>query len=234
MSLPTIGDFDYTLLPGNGLLSEESLELHNRTFVFWNEFWANVFKEISGEKVRKDDFHRQNIVCILTHKSEIAAVHLYSYFHLDSLAATEHSYFQANYSGVSLELLRRSGVRSVMSMEYLTLNEKYRRSKIGLPIASVVIGLGYRVLCESGCQAMIAPCRRDLKVDVRAAEYGAEPFSEEFIHHEVPVVLMMTRTDRVQEHPDPEVRSSIEELWTRKKNYFDRAPFSAGAWKKAS
>jgi hypothetical protein len=211
-----IDSFSYTLLAGNPHESSRGLELHNRAFLYWKKFWTDVFKEISGERVQPDDFFRQSLVCVLSLGDEIVALHLYTFFSLESSAALEHSYFKSNYKPESITRMRAAGIRTVMSMEYLTLNENFRHARTGLPLASVVIGLGYQVMSESGVDAMIAPCRRDLKVDRKAAEFGAEPISEEFIHHAVPVILMMTARQRLKLHPDPAVNAGVELLWKKK------------------
>ena len=210
--------FQYTVLSGNCPVDSNQIDLHNKAFRYWSAFWTEVFQQISGEKVRIDDFYRQTMICALTRNDEIAGLHLYSFFRLDSEAALEHSYFRVNYTAQALERLRAKGVRSIMSMEYLTINPSFRQSLTGLPMVPVLSGLGFRILQESGYDAMIAPCRRDLKVDVRAAEHGAEPFTDEFIHHGVPVVNMMTLASRVKPHHDTTVREAIDLLWKSKRD----------------
>ncbi|MES2854957.1 MAG: hypothetical protein V4692_03785, partial [Bdellovibrionota bacterium] len=159
--------FDYWLLPGNCPANFAHTELHNRAFELWRVFWTEVLQQISGEKVRTEDFWRQRLICIVTKGDEIAAVHLSSFFNLESSAALSHSYIRNYYDEEDFTKLKSLGAKSVMSIEYLTVSPTFRNSSIGFPVVSLLMGLGGRVFENSGYDAVVAPCRTDLKVDAR-------------------------------------------------------------------
>lgn len=86
-----IFDLQYVILPGTSPCHFEHQELHDRAYLFWKNFWQDVYK--SSDDVVADDFMRQ-IVPVVLYKSEIVAMHLYTIFNPKSAAAQEHTYFK--------------------------------------------------------------------------------------------------------------------------------------------
>ncbi|HVK61459.1 MAG TPA: hypothetical protein VM432_07910, partial [Bdellovibrionales bacterium] len=213
-----LSGFQYWILPGNCPPDFPHQELHNRAFDQWRVFWTEVMQQVAGERVRTEDFWRQRIISVLTRGNEIAAIHLYSFFNLDSQAALAHSYIRNYYDEADLNHLRSLGVNSVMSMEYLTVNPEFRNRTLGFPIASLLIALGAQIFKASGYDAAVAPCRTDLKVDVRAAELGCQTISESYVYHNFPVINMALLKNRLRPHPDERVNLAIHDLWARRRD----------------
>lgn len=217
--------FEYRLLPGRCPRGFQAIELHNYAFRYWRDFWNSVFAEISpGETVREEDFFRQNVIGVFLDNGRIAALHLYSYFNLASEAALAQDYFKLNYSRQDLDRMKSLGIRTAMSMEYLTVDPAYRKGGTGFPMASLVLGTGYELLKSSGCDAMIAPCRCDVKVDKKVAEFGAMPLRDKFIHHGVPVLNMVAPLWNLKSHPDPLVATAVSDHWQRRMEIGFEAP----------
>jgi hypothetical protein len=201
--------------------------LHNRAFRYWRDFWNGVFSEISpGETVRESDFFRQNAIGVFLDGDRIAALHLYSFWNLQSEAALVQDYFRLNYTEQDLARLEQMGVRSAMSMEYLTVDPGYRKAETGFPMASFVLGVGYELLKATICDAMIAPCRCDVKVDQKVADFGAVPLREKFIHHGVPVMNMVAPRWNLKPHVDPVIAAAVQDHWSRRVDCGGDMPWS--------
>lgn len=215
--------YRYILMPGQVPMNFPHVHLHNKAFKYWRSFWTDVFNEISpGEKVRDSDFYRQKWIAVLMDEQQIVALHLYSFFNLDSDAALATEYLASNYTIEDQNVLEAKGIRSVMSMEYLTIDPQYQRGKkTSLPISILMIGLGYRVLQDSGYDSMIAPCRCDVKVDKKAELFGAIELRSPFMLHGVPVRNMVTPASRIKSHPDRGIQLLINQHWQRREYLLD-------------
>lgn len=102
---------------------------------------------------------------------EAAAVHCYSFFNLESKPDISTKYFQF-FSETFVEKMKKRGIHTVMSMEYLTVNEKYRSSVIGFSLGRALIQLGVRLFENSPGHAIVAPARKDVKVHEMAYDCG--------------------------------------------------------------
>jgi hypothetical protein len=213
----------YVTLPGRCPRDFAAVDLHNHIYRYWETFWNQIFSEISpGEVVAQEDFFRQNVVSVLLDADKIVSVHLYSFFNLKSEAALAQPYFKKNYFQSDISQMLKRDVHTVMSMEYLTLDPKYRKSVVGFSMSELIIGLGFEVLKSSGQEAMIAPCRRDLKVDRMAEKFGAIPLGEEHIHHGVPVVNVITPLSLLRPHGDPFIAGAVEKIWAGRTSHLDQ------------
>ena len=229
--------FDFKLLPGKCPPAYHATQLHDATFRFWRGFWTDVFATISpGESVNVADFHRQNAIGAFFDREIPVALMLYSVWNLASESALAQGYFSASYGPGELERLRARGVRTAMSMEYLTVAPHCRKSETGFSMASLVLGVSYETMKRLECDAMIAPCRMDVKVHDRVADFGAEPLGVPFEIHGVHAVCMVAPTQSLRTHPDPHVARVVQDHWQRARDLGGNLPWKTNAdlpWKRA-
>jgi len=209
----SLSQLRYLLLPSANP-PPELLELHDKTFLLWREVWTETLAKLEFKSENlAEEFVRQDIVACIASGNEPVAIHLYSFFATDSLAARKHGYLSSNYPELFFAKLAKEKVRHVMSMEYMTVHPEWRKHKAALHVASALGGLGLRVAGHFGAQATIAPCRRDHKIHEMAYLHGGEPVIANVLNHNVPCDLVMVRMDKAKAHPDPELSGLVDRLW---------------------
>ncbi len=212
MSKTLLDELQYYILPSANP-SDDLKEIHNKTFDLWHGVWTNVFNELKFDTSNlEDDFIRQNLIVAICHKNIPVAVHLYSFFSMESKAARSHRYLK-QFPETYFEKLKRFHVNTMMSLEYMTVHPEWRKGKVPVHIGSVLMGLSCKVLQHYKQDASIAPARRDHKVHEVVYSVGGEPIISNVINHNVPCDLLAIRKEKVKSHDSAEVQNTIERLW---------------------
>lgn len=215
-----VSKLKYVILSGHFPKDPALHALHNKAFLYWKNFWNNVFKENgTNDQVNPDHFWRQDMVTILMNGEDIVALHLYSFFHLKSIAAKNHSYFVEGFNEEYFEKLNKRQGSSVMSLEYLTVAADWRKKDCGISLGSVFVGLACLHQKLHDVSVLIAPARVDVKVDRMMEEYGGEVIVGGLEMHNTPVSLMAIFNDKSKKHPDQNVNSAVEKLWKDRIDY---------------
>lgn len=203
----------YYLLPAANPLPEHR-QLHDNAYKLWGDVWRETYAQLSlPVSSLEGEFVRQDLIACIAHEDDPLAIHLYSFFSLSSLAARQHPYLARNYPELFFARLAKQGVGEVMSMEYMTVHPDYRKGKSSVHVAVVLGALAMETLKSFGCDAAIAPARRDHKVHEMAHQHGGESVIANVSNHNVACDLVMCHRDRVVEHPSPEVRQLVRKLW---------------------
>ncbi|MGE3262408.1 MAG: hypothetical protein AB7K68_11565 [Bacteriovoracia bacterium] len=198
----------------------EMKALHDNCFRLWMDVWSETFRKLNFDTSRLvDDFIRQDLIACIADGDMPVAIHLYSFYAADSEAARAHSYLNGNYPELYFARLKKQKVRSLMSMEYLTVHPDWRKGKSNVHFAIVLVGLALKTLRAYGADAAIAPARRDHKVHDLAYAFGGEPVIENVLNHNVACDLLMCHRDRVIPHANPEVNELVNSLWQTRKFY---------------
>lgn len=202
-------------LLSNGIIdSEQDRELHDRSFQFWKQFWQTEFTKIDpAYRVREDDFYRQTRIMVMTHESEIVAMHLYQLFDLRLQAALSHSYISGSFNAEYLDALTARKIKRVMSMEYLTVNEDWRSKSLGVPLAYVIGEIVVKVARSLGVQAAIAPARSDYKVSTVCEDIGGSTVVRDVEFHNVKCDLILLPTETFRPSSRRHVHQVAENLW---------------------
>jgi hypothetical protein len=208
--------YQYYLLPSANppphLVNE-----HNKIYLFWLKLWRDLCRDLKVSDAQlEEDFHRQDLIAALCADSGVMAVHLYSFFSIESLAAREHRYLASNYPPSFFEQLKIQGVNTVMSMEYMTVNPEWRKRKSDIHIGAVLASLGLSLLDYYSIDAAIAPARRDHKVHELAHTFGGESILENVQNHNIACDLISIRKDKLQAHPQSAVESTRIDLWEKR------------------
>ncbi len=224
--------FKYYEVSGNSFFATAELDLNNRIYRFWKDFWIAVLKNNgTSHEPDPDDYVRQDYIGAIEHGDEFVALHAHSFFDLRHLAPRDHSYFKRYYSLDFIERLTKEGNPRVMSMELYSVRPEWRTSRVGVSLASVMIALGLRLARECGAHAAIGIARKDVGMDKLVFEQGAVPFGETVDIHNTPCTPIVFRSEAMREHPDPNVRLLTKQFW---KNRINGSTWSEGGAKWSS
>lgn len=219
-SAPTSANFEYNILPGHFHPGFRETALYNQSFLYWREFWNGVYRANgSSDTINELDFLRTEMVTVVTSGSEIVAMHLYSVLNLEMASTVFHPYLNATGDTCFIDLLRESKCRSAMPLEYLTINENWRKSKTGLSLSPVMIALGCRVQKELGIDAIIGRARSDIKINDRMIDAGSVILRAGVMMHNTPTDFCAIFLNDQKEHPDSQVRDLVARLWDNRRDH---------------
>lgn len=191
---------------------------HNNAFQLWQRNWQKTFAELkTHSQLSPDDFVRQDVITALFDGESAVGLLLHTYLDLNLEAVRDHSYLKT-YPTEVLEALRQSSGR-VLSMEYLTLDQSWRKSQTGVALGEVMLGLGARVLESSNQPAMVVVTRNDRNVNNILYGYGARCLVPNLNKHNVLVDLVSLDQGKTRPGSDPEVNRWIEYFWERRENH---------------
>ncbi|MBX3039605.1 MAG: hypothetical protein KF789_02715 [Bdellovibrionaceae bacterium] len=214
----------YHILGRHNLIRDD-LSLRNEAFTAWKEVWESVYnKSDSNYALKADEFERQDLITCIKIGERIAALHLYSFHHLESLACRSTHYFDfftENY----FKVLESNGVKTAMSMEFLTVHPDFRKSNVGFPLGSTLGQLGALIWQQANVDAIIAPARNDLKVNEAAYDQGFRCIEKETNQRGFICDLIALFRGEQKSSSDPLIRQATTTLWERKKIYASAAAY---------
>jgi hypothetical protein len=211
-----VSELTYLLMPGKCPKNFEYLKQYELAYAYWKAFWTHVYAEAdSASAFVLDDFYRQDIICGIFAKDEVVALHLYSFFNLETQAVKDHHYF-AFYPPSFSQYLRQNRSSLVMSMEFMTANPKWRKKTSGVSFAEVIGTCGLKVLACSEADAAIAPARKDVKVHEMAKRTGFDVWQENVVKRNFICDIIVGFRDRVHANEDLQVQRIADQLWTQR------------------
>lgn len=194
---------------------EDSLghALYEKAYVLWKDFWTEVYLSQGAEyKPSPDDFWRQDHVAILHHREKIIAMHLYSFFDFRFAVDKQHHYMDF-FDAETVAGLQKRHINRVMTMEYFTVAEEFRKTKVGVPYALILGRCGIRFMKESCAQAIIAPARKDNKVDKMSYSVGFKPLKENVILRGFPCDLIVFEKQFTTISATEDVQLLVDNYW---------------------
>jgi hypothetical protein len=211
-----LNDLVYVVLPGKPPASYQYIELYNHVFRFWKAFWSKVLTDVGADHgARADDFQRQELVCALLHGRDVVGLHTHTFFDLAQDPAREHSYFERLFTPAYIAALRDRRVRSVMTLEYLSVLPGWQSTSLGVSLSRALVALALRQAQLFSVEAAVAAPRCDLSVDRLAAELGAERvLPEDGLVHGRPTARMAFFPGQFRDPRDPRVQRLVESLWS--------------------
>jgi hypothetical protein len=210
----------YTIFCPNNLYPIPSeLILRNNIFNYWKNFWSEIYSSAGSiESFKTDDFFRQKQICVITDKDQIVAVHLYTYFNLNCHIAKNHSYFNF-YNDEFLSIISSKNISTVMSMEFMTLNSNYRKSKTKIPYALILAYLGALNFNLSGVDAIIAPARKDVGVHKMSYLLGFDCIQKDVMQRNFMCDMVALKKGNLIFPEDLNIREEVEKLWMNRTDY---------------
>lgn len=201
---------------GRHNLMQDVIPLRNQTFAAWQEVWEAVYhKSDSNYLLKSEEFERQDLVTCIKIRDKIAAIHLYSFHHLDSRSCRKTHYFDF-FSDSYFETLERHRVKTAMSMEFLTVLPEFRKATVGFSLASTLIRLGAKVWEQADADAIIAPARNDVRVNELAYDIGFRCLEKETRQRGFTCDLIALFRGDHKPSADPLVNEAATTLWERK------------------
>lgn len=219
-SLKKLESLRYSLLPGRFAPGFEGTSLYNKAFQYWVAFWNKVLADNgSHEPIEPYDFLRSDLVAVLTSNDEVVAVHLYSLFNIEQTSLEYHPYLRGKEERAFLASLKDLNCRSAVSFEFLTLNDQWRKSKIGFSLAPVIVGLGYKIQKALNIDAALGRCRKDLHVNQLMTQVGGITLKTDVMMHNTPTDFCAVLLSQMKDHPDKDVQELIGALWSKRTDF---------------
>ena len=216
----------YIILPGkitSPSVDPSTMALYDQTYFFWKDIWDRTYKNNGVDKtVSADDFFRQNFVAIIKNETDIIALHLYSIYNFSSKAMMEQSYLTDNFNEHFFSVMEKENIKLAMSMESLSVNPLYRKTKVGQSYVKVISLLGARLFKNlTSCDAIIAPARCDVGVAQAAADIGFIPTDKNVMLYNTPVDLMYFKRSFEENYPNDFVKQEVQVLWRERRDLFN-------------
>jgi hypothetical protein len=223
MNVQTITDFSHyrlCILPGRCRPGFPFVELHNRVFSFWRDFWAGVFAQNGSPSLPDPNvFYRQDFVAVIYRGEQIVGTLFCTENNLASDVTCGISYFARPRIAEFARDLRERNLNSVATYEMLTVSPQFRKNKTGISFGTVLLGIVVNAFRDYGADVMVGPVRLDIGVDKMVKEFGWELVSPEYELHGTPVAISALFKDRVRECQNPAHRALIQKLWRERTDH---------------
>lgn len=208
----------YVILPGHLAPASPYVDLHNRAFEYWKTFWNMVFEQ--NKTSTSTDFHSNfcsmSLVTLLLSENDVIGMMLHSIFNLEQLSHHEHPYFKKGLRSVFLDDLRTKNLSSVMSMEYLSIDPKWRKRELGVSLGAVITSLSTKIQQSCSVEASTGSVREDNGVADVFLNLGGVALRSNIDMHNTPVSLVCIYTNQVKELADPKARQLANTLWSNR------------------
>jgi hypothetical protein len=220
-----LDEISYIILPGKLPVDSPLIEMHNQAYDYWCQFWGKVFEDngVDPSLRYKDEFCRKELVCLLLHEGKIVGMHLCEFLNLNQSAFREHEYFSHHKGDTFLETLDRKRINHAMIMTYLTIDPEWRKKKVGVSLASVLMSLATKLQCAAGAEVNLGRAREDVGVDSILTDLGGVVLQDRLPMHNTPISIICIYSDKVKELSDSTARHFVEKFWTKRTDYSERS-----------
>lgn len=208
-------DFKYFVFSPKTWLEKNHSKEMQQAFETWFKVWTDTYKGRNFE-VKAEEFIRHDLICaIMANGNEAAAVHCYSFFDLTSKPDLSTKYFQF-FSPNFIDKMKERQISTVMSMEYLTVNENYRSSIVGFSLGRVLTQLGVRLFEQTPGDAIVAPARKDVKASEMAYDSGFTCIEPDVIQRGFACDMVAYFKGDHKNVSDPFLARICDRLWNNK------------------
>lgn len=213
-----MNDLQYYLLSARNP-RQEQIELHDQVFKFWLGIWKPTLAELNyPDSHLHEDFIRQDLVSCICHKGQVVGALLFSFYSLGPQAVMEFRYMKDNFNDLYFQKLKKFGVQSVMSMQYLAVHPDWRgrRNPHAPPIATLLTGLANKVRDLYNIDAGIAPARKDYDSGSSCLAVGGDRIIDSLISHNVDCYLIANIKGRTHDHTNLQIQNLVDRLWVNR------------------
>ncbi len=211
-----IKNLQYYVLPGNHNYLKNHYNIYDQAYSFWKKFWLDIYTQAgTPESFLPDDFYRQNYLGVLFHKSTFVGSLFSSVFLINSPSTVDHRYFKF-YPKEFLEMLKQKNINTLFTVEFLTLNPDYRKSKIGISLSETIIGLSLETFKSNFYDSVIGTARTDVKVNDSCYKFGFECLVPKVERRNFSVDLIAANQKNLSKHPDTNIKKLIDTLWNNR------------------
>jgi len=210
----------YTILDKDkALLSPESADLYNNVYRYWKKTWRDILiKAGSPQTWSADDFFRQTFIPVVTYGDEIVAANCSTIFDLRSECLKDMKYFSIFNQNV-YTWLENHRVQKLMTMEFLSVQEKWREQHVGFSFAEVLIGLGSKIIEEHGLCAAIGISVKAAKITEKSSRLAYELVTDDVERGMIPCDVVCLDAKKSAPHQDAQTNKIINFLWENKNDF---------------
>jgi hypothetical protein len=188
-------------------------ELLEQAYSFWNERWRRIYSSQGAiEFFSSDDFLRLKWIQVYTHLGKVVGFLGHSVFSPKSASSLSHKYMKF-FGREFVTQLEESGVRTLLSFEYLLVDPRAYRQGVSRSLSEIMIGNGLQLLKDSGLDMAIAVARRDNGVCDRGNDWGWTHAIRNLEKRNFPVDVMTCGRESVVDHKDFETLRLTRQLW---------------------
>jgi hypothetical protein len=217
-----LDQLSYVVIPSKLPINSPLVGLHNQAFNYWCEFWEKVFVDngIQSAIRFRDEFCRKDLLCLVMHEKKVVGMHLCEFLNLNQDAFREHEYFVGHHTGGAfLDALAERKINYAMVMTYLTVDPDWRKSKIGISLAAVLMSLSTKVQIAAGTGVNLGRAREDVGVNKILTDLGGTVLKDSIQMYNTPVSMVCIYSNEVKDLTDHNARHYAERLWARRIDY---------------
>jgi hypothetical protein len=194
-------------------LKDFPAEIYTQSFNFWKEEWGNVFEK-AGDRghLKIDNYLRQDVVASVVAAGDIAGLICFSFYRLDLASSFESGYLK-QVPDEALRKIQELKSGSLMTFEYLCVNQKFRNKALGVSVAEVLCHIGNLVMAEYGAVAAVGTAVRTYGMDTMAARFGFFPLVA-FEKFNLDCALVMNTTQTAKFDVSLNNHSFMKNLWS--------------------
>jgi hypothetical protein len=204
----------YYILPAKPGKDFKEIEIYNRAYNFFKQFWSETFSEIKSDREFNyaDEFRKQDALSILMTGDEVIGLVFLNYYNRYCLSTFEHSYFK-DYPDESLITLKEEGKQHLMTQQHFSISKKFRNGFSGINFAATIVGLSLKVtqLWESPCFVV---AREDVASKHIVKNFGFQQIGPSTKMHNVPVSIM--GCNKSKDYHKEDVNFCINYLWKKR------------------
>lgn len=194
-----------------------SPELHKKAFNHWHKFWSAEYGSY-GSNIKLDpmDFYRQDVYTFLTYEDDIIGTHSLSFYDL-GYDLSHHPYLNQMYPEQTLMKIKSLQVETLMTLQFLMLDSKFRYKLTNINLAGVIASLSLKHQLLYEIDATLTAARTEVRAADVALKCGFKQITSEKIVHNVPVVSMLCTDPKV--YPGTEEEKTVNHLWANRNSF---------------
>jgi hypothetical protein len=207
--------FPTRLQPGRGLFVS-----YNRSFEYWASFWSAVMVENGAtHAINHYEFLKTDFITVVSYEDKPIAMLLHSLFNFEQSNIKSHPYLSGEKCELFFKYVEGSKARLAMSVEYMTVDRNWRKSRTGVSLGKVMFGLGTEIQKSIGVDVSFSKAREDVKVSETVQEFGGIVLEGQVDMHNTPVAFIVLPTQKICTHPDLGVASLVKRLWAQRRDH---------------
>ena len=210
--------FRYAILPARPPFEFALRDTYNRAYEYWRTYWQRMFRLKAADFFSPTEFFRQDLICCLFLGEEIVAQNLSTFVHLDNIITSELPYFQVFRGEVSAMLAARQ-TKTIMTIEYTSVNPRFGERRIGLRLGEIVNALALENFKSRDIDATVGTPRRLSGLGDLGVQQGYHRISAGIQKATWELDVCIGFKGEMKEHPDSEYRSIIRSVWHNRIDY---------------
>lgn len=193
--------------------SSQTIHDHNAVYDFWVKHWEKAFGQAGApEKGWQDHFLRQDFASGLFVGDRCVACHLYTFYDLRSHASLGGEYMHY-ISEIALAKMKSLNYRSVISMEYLGVDEEFRINSSGYSMTEIIGMMGLLTIEALGADGGMGMPISSNKVGKRMENVDCDILQDGIEKYGYKLRLQIMPTNPRRAHKNEEFEKFALPLW---------------------